>query len=101
VSSVEEQFRLGAFTRPFGDFPLEEAFAGIAEAGFKYAGLMIRHQKDPSLPSAGGSRSVEEISTMVSSAGLTLTSITCCAPSTGARISRTCSIGSPRRHWRG
>ncbi len=75
VSSPEEQFLLGAFTRPFGELTLEEAFAGIAEAGFKYAGLMIRHQKDPSLPSAGGSRSVEEISKMVSSAGLTLTSI--------------------------
>jgi len=75
VSSPEEKFLLGSFTRPFGELTLEEAFAGIAEAGFKYAGLMIRHQKDPSLPSAGGSHSVEEISRMVSSAGLTLTSI--------------------------
>ena len=75
VSSPEEQFLLGAFTRPFGELTLEEAFAGIAEAGFKYAGLMARHQKDPSLPSAGGSHSVEEISKMVGSAGLTLTTI--------------------------
>ncbi len=75
MSELEERFLLGCFTRPFANFPLEEAFAGIAEAGFKYAGLMIRHQDDPSLPSAGGSRSAEEITRMVESAGLTLTSI--------------------------
>jgi len=75
VSGLEERFLLGAFTRPFGEFTLEEAFAGIAEAGFKYAGLMARHQKEPSLPSAGGSRSVEEIRRLAESAGLTLTSI--------------------------
>lgn len=75
MSELEERFLLGCFTRPFANVTLEEAFAGIAEAGFKYAGLMIRHQKEPSLPSAGGSRSVEQIAKMVKSAGLTLTSI--------------------------
>ena len=75
MSELEKQFLLGAFTRPFGNVTLEEAFAGIAEAGFTYAGLMASHQKEPSLPSAGGPRSVDEIGKMVDAAGLKLTTI--------------------------
>lgn len=75
MSNLEDRFLLGSFTRPFGELALEEAFAGIADAGFKYAGLMARHQKEPSLPSAGGPRSVDEIRRLAESAGLTLTTI--------------------------
>jgi len=45
MSELEKRFLLGCFTRPFANFPLEEAFAGIAEAGFKYAGLMTTKSK--------------------------------------------------------
>lgn len=75
MASLEKRFLLGCFTRPFADFTLAEALAGIAEAGFTYAGLMTSHQKVPSLPSAGGSQSVGEIKQLAESAGVTLTSI--------------------------
>jgi sugar phosphate isomerase/epimerase len=75
VSSLGQRFLLGCFTRPFADFSLAEAFAGIAAAGFKYAGLMASHQKVPSLPAAGGPQSVAEIRQLAKSAGVTLTSI--------------------------
>jgi len=68
-------FLLGAFTRFFRNFTLEQALNAIAEAGYRYAGLMAKHQDQPSLPSAGGPNSVDEIRRMVDSAGLELTTI--------------------------
>jgi len=75
VGDLKDRFLLGCFTRPFGSVSLEEAFAGIAEAGFKYAGLMARHQQQPSLPAAGGPWSVQHYLRLAEKNGLTLISI--------------------------
>jgi len=41
-----EQWQIGCFTRPFSEFEYPVALDAIAEAGFKYAGLMTAKSED-------------------------------------------------------
>ncbi len=41
-----KQWQIGCYTRPFDQFDYRTAFDGIAEAGFKYVGLMTTNTKD-------------------------------------------------------
>lgn len=43
--SPKYDFRIGCFTRPFDDWELEKALDGIANAGYKYCGIMTAKGK--------------------------------------------------------